>query len=92
MRPGRQGIFGPAISYQDGKCQIDVICDRRREKKKSYLNCGDTTKSPEVTIAYPGMLLLDLLHEVASDVKTVVGAVFGFRFKTHGSIVTVMSS
>ncbi|KAJ3508430.1 hypothetical protein NMY22_g16622 [Coprinellus aureogranulatus] len=51
------------------------------------LDGGDTTESPEVTVGDPRELLLDLLHQVASDVETSVGTVKGLGFESHGSIV-----
>lgn len=37
------------------------------------LDRSDTSKSPKITVADPGELLLDLLHDLASDVESVVG-------------------
>jgi len=55
------------------------------------LDANDATKSPEVTIRDPRELLLDLLHAVAGNVQTVVGAMESFRLKAHGGVVAAAS-
>ena len=54
------------------------------------LDSTDASKSPQVAIADPRELCLDLLHELASDVETIVRAVKRLGLETHGSIVAVV--
>jgi len=51
------------------------------------LDGGNTSKSPQVTVADPRELLLDLLHERTSDIQSSVSAMQGFGFETHGGVV-----
>ena len=58
-------------------------------KSQTDLDGSDTTESPEVAVTNPIKLFLYLLHNAASDVETVIGAVRGLRIETHGSVVTL---
>jgi hypothetical protein len=55
----------------------------RRWREISDLNGSNATEGPQIAIANPRMLLLDLLHESASDVETCVGTMEGFGFEAH---------
>ena len=57
--------------------------------KYIYLNGSYTTKSPKITIGNPWELLLDLLHEVTSDVQAGVGSVYGLGLETHGGVIAI---
>ena len=59
-------------------------------RSQADLNGGDTTESPEVTVAYPIKFFLYLLHNAASDVETIVGTVRGLGVEAHGRIVAVL--
>jgi hypothetical protein len=62
------------------------------DKKRTNLNCGNTSESPKITIAYPRELLLDFFHKVASDVQTCIGTMDRLRLKAHGSVVAIRNS
>ena len=65
------------------------ICCRPEEELNSYLNGGDATERPEVTVADPREFCLDFLHQVAGDVKTGVGAVNRFGLEAHSGVVAI---
>ncbi len=62
---------------------------RQHEPTRTHLNCADTTKCPQVTVAYPREFLFNLLHEITGYVKPCVGTVVGLGLETHGGIVAL---
>ncbi|KAI3477905.1 hypothetical protein L1887_60212 [Cichorium endivia] len=55
------------------------------------LDGGDTAERPEVRVGDPGELVVDLLHKVARDAQTGVGAVVGLGGEAHGGTVGAAS-
>ena len=53
------------------------------------LDGSNTSKGPQVTVADPRELDLDLLQQNSSYIQAVVGTVDRLGFKAHGSIVAV---
>lgn len=62
--------------------------EQKKRKRNAHLDSTNAGKSPEVTIANPVKLGLDLFHQCTSDVETIVCTVKSLRFEAHCSIVT----
>lgn len=58
-------------------------------RQHTDLDSADTSQGPQVTIADPRELCLDFLHEIASNVETIVRAVKSLRLETHSGIVAM---
>jgi hypothetical protein len=56
-----------------------------------YLNSSNSTESPQISVANPGIFFLDLFHEVSGNVQASIGSVERLGLKTHCGIVAVRS-
>ena len=49
---------------------------------------SNTSKGPQVSVANPGELGLDLLHQDSGNVEAVIGIMESLGFETHSGVVT----
>ena len=55
------------------------------------LDGSDTSKGPQVTVADPRELSLDLFHQGSGNVQAVIGTMEGFGLEAHGGVVAMHS-
>ena len=58
-------------------------------RSSHLLDGSNAGKSPQVTVADPWELGLDLLQQSSGNPQTVVGAMNRFRLETHGGIIAM---
>jgi len=69
------GIRETAIGCSMVRETIDATRTPWDVRTGHFLNGSDPCEGPEVTVAYPGELFLDLFHHTAGDLEACVGIV-----------------
>lgn len=76
----RGGIFGKTINTSWPPWDLG---------SSHLLDGSNTTKGPQVTVADPRELRLDLLQQGSCNMQAVIGIVDGLGLEAHGSIVAI---
>ena len=78
----RGSIFGEAINTSWPPWDLG---------SSHLLDGSDTSKGPQVTVADPRELGLDLFHQGSGNIQAVIGTMDGLGLEAHGGIVAMRS-
>lgn len=87
MRGALRGVGESAIWSSVLSKAINASWPPRNLGSTHFLNSGDTTESPQVTVADPRKLGLNLLQQNSGNMQAIVSTMKGLRLETHSRIV-----